>query len=535
MQNFYSDPVVDSMGASTQDDMQMPAPPASPVQCATKVVNNAVTGVPDVVADSLPSRYKAPLDSAQQELLSRKTFSENTNAKINWAVNLYRDWYFERCKSHNCDSRIQWSNLEAQEISKANLAYALSCFLSEVRKRDGSEYPGDTLYQLVVCIQFFLECSGCHWKLIDGEEFIPLKFTLDNLMKECAAMGLGKRKSSSPISVLDENSLWDKGVLGTNTPDTLRDTLLFLLGLHLALQGGKEHKDLRAPGFDSQLSVRKDDDRVKFLQFEEDLQRKTNQGGHNSRKKAQGCVMKVYSHPHPERNVVVIFEKYVSLLPVNGKNSSLYKHSLPKFSLKANQWYADKPVGINVLKKTVKKLAELGGLEGCFTNHSLRSSCTTRMDNAGVDEQLIMETTSHKSECVRQYKRTSEELLHAAQETVSHMPPSKKVKTSPTCTESKPPDTTEGYGSDIIEVDENEWFDSNVMKKDDETVSYIVNEDRKCSRAHKNLCPQEKQTGACSNLCGVLKTLNQKTEYKKKKARLSLKFVKTKKVTAKGK
>ncbi len=238
-QTFDSDPVVDSMGASTQDNVQLPAPPASPVQCATKVVNNAVTGVPDVVADSLPSRYKSPLDSAQQELLSRKTFSENTNAKINWAVNLYCDWYFECCKSSNCDSHIQWSNLEAQEFSKANLAYALSCFLSEVQKRDRSEYPGDTLYQLVVCIQFFLEWSGCHWKLIDGEEFIPLKFTLDNLMKERAAMGLGKRKFSSPISVSDENSLWDKGVLGTNTPDTLRDTLLFLLGLHLALQGGK--------------------------------------------------------------------------------------------------------------------------------------------------------------------------------------------------------------------------------------------------------------------------------------------------------
>ncbi len=116
-------------------------------------------------------------------------------------------------------------------------------------------------------------------------------------------------------------------------------------------RGGKEHKDLRAPGFDSQLSVRKDNDGVKFLQFEENLQRKTNQGGLNSRKKVQGHVMKVYGYLHPERNVVAIFEKYVSLLLANGKDSSLYKHSLLKFSVKANQWYADKPVGINVLKK----------------------------------------------------------------------------------------------------------------------------------------------------------------------------------------
>ncbi len=98
-------------------------------------------------------------------------------------------------------------------------------------------------------------------------------------MKERATMGLGKRKSSSPVSVSDENSLWDKGVLGTNDPDTLCDTLLFLLGLHLALRGGKEHKDLCAPGFDSQLSVEVDKDGTKYLLFNEDVQRKTNQGG----------------------------------------------------------------------------------------------------------------------------------------------------------------------------------------------------------------------------------------------------------------
>ncbi len=202
------------------------------------MVNHAVSGdSPDEPTDA-PSRYKAPLDVRTMDLLSRKTFSDNTNAKINWAVNLYRDWYFERCKVADCDSRIKWSNIESGDIVPANLCYSLSCFLSEVRKKDGSEYPGDSLYQLLICIQFHLERTGRHWKLIDGEEFLSLKFTLDNLMKERAAMGLGKRKSASPISVAQENLLWEKGVLSTAEPDQLRDTLLFLLGLHLALGGG---------------------------------------------------------------------------------------------------------------------------------------------------------------------------------------------------------------------------------------------------------------------------------------------------------
>ncbi len=107
-------------------------------------------------------------------------------------------------------------------------------------------------------------------------------------MKERTALGLGKRKSSSLISVAEENTLWEKGVLGSTTPDSLRDTLLFLLGLHLALRGDKEHKDLRTPSFDSQLSVQTDADGVNYLLFQEDIQRKTNQGGLTSRKDLRG-------------------------------------------------------------------------------------------------------------------------------------------------------------------------------------------------------------------------------------------------------
>ncbi len=135
---------------------------------------------------------------------------------------------------------------------------------------------------------------------------------------------------------------------------------------------------------------------------------------------------------------------------------------------------------------------------------------------ARVDEQLIMETTGHKSECVRQYKKTSDELLCAAQETISKLPPGAKESS--------------GFGEDIIEVSDSKWFDQNVLPQADETVSYIVNEERKWLRAHKVPCLSTKTTGSCSKMCDVLRTVDKKTvETKKKKSHLSLKFVKTNK------
>ena len=47
----------------------------------------------------------------------------------------------------------------------------------------------------------------------------------------------------------------------------------------------------------------------------------------------------------------------------------------------------------------------------CYkTNHSLRATTATRLYQAGVDEQLVIEMTGHRSlEGVRSYKRTSDQ------------------------------------------------------------------------------------------------------------------------------
>ena len=53
-------------------------------------------------------------------------------------------------------------------------------------------------------------------------------------------------------------------------------------------------------------------------------------------------------------------------------------------------------------------LCKLGGISSYKTNHSLRTTATTRLYQSGVDEQMVMELTGHRSlEGIRSYKRTS--------------------------------------------------------------------------------------------------------------------------------
>ncbi len=203
-------------------------------------------------------------------------------------------------------------------------------------------------------------------------------------------------------------------VLGEDDPDQLRDTLLFLVGLTFALRGGKEHRALRAPSFDPQIVVKKNESSVKFLEYTEDFHSKTNQGGISDRKH-QSKVVRAYGHSCQERNIVYLFEKYVRLLPQSGKSDALYKYTTTVSKRTPQTWYVDKPVGINVLSKTVGNLMSRISREGRFTNHSLRVSAATRMFNDGIEEQVVKEKTGHHSDAIRAYKCTAEHLLVSAE------------------------------------------------------------------------------------------------------------------------
>ena len=67
------------------------------------------------------------------------------------------------------------------------------------------------------------------------------------------------------------------------------------------------------------------------------------------------------------------------------------------------------PLGRTKPGSTVSRLCSNAGIGGFRTNHSLRASTASRLYQAGVDEQLLMECTDHHSvEGAQSYKHTSD-------------------------------------------------------------------------------------------------------------------------------
>ena len=125
----------------------------------------------------------------------------------------------------------------------------------------------------------------------------------------------------------------------------------------------------------------------------------------------------VYPSSNPERDPVRLLKKYVNLLLNTVKCKKLYLR--PKKLAGPKVWYCDQSYGVNKVRTAVKEMCRKAGIVGRFTNHSLRATCATRMYENNVPKQIIKETTGHVSDCVRVYKRTSEDLKRNASEKVT--------------------------------------------------------------------------------------------------------------------
>ena len=349
------------------------------------------------------ARFANPTTTDELKEMVQEAVPAKTRQQTKWAVCLWMNWRMHRIKvaqtEEDCPPRLADMSKE-----KAVLAKWLSNFIVEIRRSDGKEYIGSTLHQILCSIQRHLREHGNEGiDLFSDPEFRFLKSVLDSKMKKLRARGIGTtKKQAEPLSPEEEEMLWEKDLLGDKDPQTLLDTMLWMCGIYFALRSGQEHRNLRP----AQIELTESAGESAYVVYHEDVS-KNNPGGINHRKIKPKSVVH-YASSVPERCFVRLYKLYCSKCPEGRPEHAFYLTPLAKPT--ENCWYSREPVGHNPLGNMVKRLCEKGGISGYKTNHSLRASAATRLFQHGVDEQLIMGVTGHRSvDGVRSYKRVSRE------------------------------------------------------------------------------------------------------------------------------
>ena len=69
------------------------------------------------------------------------------------------------------------------------------------------------------------------------------------------------------------------------------------------------------------------------------------------------------------------------------------------------------PLGHNKLNGMIKTIMSEAGVEGYYSNYSLRATSVGRLFQNDVDDKLIKGVTGHRSDALQGYKRESKEQL----------------------------------------------------------------------------------------------------------------------------
>jgi len=349
----------------------------------------------------------------------------NTRKRNNWSFKLFQQWIEWKKAKWAKDGGFLMVLKEFEEYDASDLNFLLQDFVISVRKEDRSEYPPSSLRSITAGIlSTFRDKYHKQWDFFKDAQFQSARRALDAKMRELTRRGVGlNRRKAQVITQEMEEELWNHGDLGSDDPQTLLNTLLYLLGIHFALRSREEHRHLRF-GSDSQLQLGMKDN-IEYLQYREDCS-KTRHGGLKDRfiPPKEGIVFADANVPE-ERNLVCLYKKYASLRPKYGKCNAFYLKPLK--NKKADIWYADQPIGINTISKIVKGMIKE---EGHFTNHSLRRTAVSRLNGGGFSIEAVKKRTGHRtSEGVMAYDQRNDKDLRKESNALYGIPENAKVAT----------------------------------------------------------------------------------------------------------
>lgn len=123
------------------------------------------------------------------------------------------------------------------------------------------------------------------------------------------------------------------------------------------------------------------------------------------------------------------FKKYLSKL--HKKLDALWQRPLEAFSEESTTWFCRSPLGKNTLASLMSEISKKAKLSPIYTNHSIRATAITAMDEAGIEARHIMRASGHKNESsIRSYacrlnepkKRQMSDCLSSALGTVNKNP-----------------------------------------------------------------------------------------------------------------
>ena len=358
-------------------------------------------------SQSTPNQKRFKEVSTENDILRRmkEIVPQKTKYQNSWGASAWRQWaeWRNTIEDNTLPNGFDKVPLFIQELSEEQLGFWLSRFVLEVKKKNGGEYPPNSLYQICCSIQRnFNDRSSGKFKLTnifnkDDQKFFKFYEALDSKMRELTHEGLGiKVKHADFILPEEEEKLWESKVINLETAQGLLNGIYFYNTKCFSLRGGQIHRDLKKEQYEIDIDL---ESGIEVLKFYERLS-KTSQCGLKGRK-IKPRIGEIFAEPHNNHCVVRLFKTYLSKIP----DGPLY---LKPTTCKGTEMFTNKVIGKNTLAQMMPKMFKASNIdvgERRITGHSGRVTMCTTLFNNGFSENSVRKRSGHRSNALDLYMR----------------------------------------------------------------------------------------------------------------------------------
>ena len=346
------------------------------------------------------------LSSDEIQLLIEKKDSENTQKSTKNAVATLIAYCNEISPEESPPKDAEY----LEKLSKEELNELLTAFYPNARKKNGENYKKSALMGLRFGLQrhFLLKKNV---DIIGDQEFAKSNQVYEAAIVELKRQGFGNVEHHNAISREDLQKIqlsYNPAVLD---PKSLQRFVWFNIMFHLIRRGRENLRLLTKQSF----AIKTDGTGRKFVyQAADELDK--NHRGHDNADDSPG-EGRMYEQDGPLCPVKA-FELYLAKL--NPKLSGLWQKPKAKEHFKETDevWYCNVPVGKNTLGTLMSRISKELELSQTYTNHCIRTTAVSLLDECNFEARHIMRVSGHKSESsIRSYSRR---LSEVKQKKISH-------------------------------------------------------------------------------------------------------------------
>ena len=296
---------------------------------------------------------------------------------------IFIQFFTEWCTIKGHDPHFE--NVEATELNTL-----LRSFYAEVRKADGEPYAKPSYVGLRAAIHRHLisEPHNRQLNILRDREFNSANNVFMGMVKKLKRDGRDQSQHKQPISQGDLQKLMKSTAMSPNTPTGLQNLVWFYIEYFFCRRGREGLRNLAKDSFVFEF----DDEGLEFCALRFNEATKNHPGTMNQDYEPQKRMYAADGSNCP----VAMMKLYLSKL--NTKCTSFFQRPKRVILKESTCWYDNMPAGKNYLGNRMKSISKEAELSRAYTNHCIRATVITQLNNAGFESRTIATLSGHRNE-----------------------------------------------------------------------------------------------------------------------------------------